>query len=47
MVLAAVVVSTMMKVIAVASSLSRIVMGMPTSVEGVACVMVAAEMLMY
>ena len=47
MVLAAVVVSAMARVIAVARSLSRVIVGTPASVEGVACITVVAEMLMY
>ena len=46
-VLAAVVASAMMRVIAVASSLSRVIVGTPAGVEGVACVTVAAETLMH
>ena len=47
MVLAAVVASAIVRVISVASSLSRIIVGTPASVEGVACVTVVAETLMY
>ena len=47
MVLAAVVASAMMRVIAVASSLSRIIVGTSTGVEGVTRVMVVAETLMH
>ena len=46
-VLAAVVASTMTRVIAMASSLSRVIVGTPTDIEGVACVSVAAETLMH
>ena len=46
-VLAAIVASTMTRVIAAASSLSRIIVGTSAGVEGVACVMVAAETLMH
>ena len=45
-VLAAVVASTMMRVVAMASLLPRISVGTPTGIEGVARVMVAAETLM-
>jgi hypothetical protein len=37
----------MMRVIAVASSLSWVVIGTPTGVEGVSCVMVATKTLMH
>ena len=47
LVLAAIVASTMMRVVAMASSLPRIAMGTPTGVEGVMRVKVAAETLMY
>jgi len=47
LVLAAVVASATVRVIAMASSLSQIIMGMSTDVEGVTCVMVTAETLMH
>ena len=47
MVLATVVASATMRVIAAASSLSWVIVGMAASVEGVACVMVTAEMLTH
>ena len=47
LVLAAVVASAMARVIAVASSLSRVVVSTPASVKGVVCVTVAAETLMH
>ena len=47
MVLATVIASTTMRVIATASSLSWIVLGMSAGVEVVTCVMVAAETLMH
>ena len=47
LVLAAVVASAMTRVITMASSLSRVIVGTPTGVEGVACVMVAAETLTH
>ena len=47
MVLVVVVAFATARVIGMASSLSRIIMGMPTSIEGVACVTVAAETLMH
>ena len=47
MVLAAVVASTMMRVVAVASPLPCITTGTPTGIEGVVCVAVETEMLMY
>ena len=46
-VLAAIVASATTRVIAMASSLSQIVMGTSTGVEGVACITVAAETLMH
>ena len=46
-VLAVVVASTTARVIAMASSLSQVIVSTPTSVEGVACVMVAAKTLMH
>ena len=45
-VLTAVVASATTRVTPAASSLSRIVVGTPASIEGVACVMVAAETFM-
>ena len=47
MVLATVVASTMMRVVAVASLLPCIFVGTPTGIEGVARITVAAEMLMH
>ena len=47
MVLTTVVAPAATRVIAMASSLSRIIMGTPISIEGVACVTVAAETLMH
>ena len=46
-VLAAVVASTTMRVIAAASSLPRVFIRTPAGVEGVACVTIAAETLMH
>ena len=46
-ILAAVVASTMMWGVAVASPLPHITASMPTGIEGVACVMVEAETLMH
>ena len=46
-VLTAVIASATVRVIAVASSLSRIIMGMSVGVEGVACITVVAETLMH
>ena len=46
-VLATIVASATTSVIAVASSLSWVIVGMSTGVEGVACVTVAAETLMH
>ena len=46
-VLAVVVASTMTRVIATASSLSRIIVGTSTGVDGVACITVAAETVMH
>ena len=37
----------MTRVIAVASSLSQIIVGTSAGIEGVACIIVAAEMLMH
>jgi hypothetical protein len=47
LVLAAVVASTMTWVVATASPFPRITIGTPVGVEGVVCVMVEAETLMY
>ena len=47
LVLATVVASATMRVIAAASSLSWVIVGTSTGVEGVACVMVAAETLIH
>ena len=47
MVLAAVVASAMMRVIAAASFLSWVIVGTPAGVEGVACITVAAKTLMH
>ena len=47
MVLATIVASATVRVIAAASSLSWVILGMPTGVEGVACVTVVAETLMH
>ena len=46
-VLAAVIVSTTTRVVAMARPLPRIIVGMPVGVEGVVRVMVAAEMLLH
>ena len=46
-VLATVVASTTTRVVAIDSSLPRIIVGMPTGIEGVPRVMVAAETLMH
>ena len=46
-VLAAVVASATTRVIAASSSLSWVIIGMSAGIEGVACVMVVAETLMY
>ena len=46
-VLAAVVASAMTRVVVVASLLPRITVGMPASIEGVACVAVEAETLLH
>ena len=45
--LTTIVASTMMRVIAMASSLSRIIAGTSTGIEGVACITVMAETLMH
>ena len=47
MVLAAVIVSATMRVIAVFGSLSWVIVGMSVGIEGVACVMVVAKMLTH
>ena len=47
MVLAAVIASATMRVVAMAISLPPIIMGTPTGVEGVTHIMVVAETLMY
>ena len=47
LILAAIIASATMREIAVASSLSRIIVGTSMGVEGVMCVMVAAETLMH
>ena len=46
-VLAAIVASAMMRMIAAAGSFSWIVVGASTGIEGAACIVVAAETLMY
>ena len=46
-VLAAVIASAMMRVIAVASSLSQAIVGTPAGIKGVACIMVATKTLTY
>ena len=46
-VLVAVIASTMMRVIAAASSISRIIVGTSVGIEGVSCVMVAAKTLIH
>ena len=47
MILAAVIASAMMRVVATASPLPRIAMGMPTGVEDVPRITVVPEMLMH
>ena len=47
LVLAAVVASSMMRVVAAASSLPRMAVGTPTGIKGVTCVMVEAEPFMH
>ena len=47
MVLAAVVASAMIRMIAASSSLSWVIIGTSTGIEGVACVMVTAETLTH
>ena len=47
MVLATVIASTMMRVVSTSSLLPLITVGTPAGIEGVACIMVEAEMLMH
>ena len=47
MVLATIVASTTLRVVAMASSLSWVIVGTPACFEGVTCIMVAPKMLMH
>ena len=47
LVLAAIVASAAMRMIAMVGSFSHVAVGMSVGIEGVACIMVAAETLMY